>query len=183
MRQNWPGEWQLVRWVLGLRSPGLTLLMQAVTFAASSAVGVGICAGVGVVWIVRERRLTRLALLPLVTLLSSAPLNLWLRLACGRLPPEVTYISHLGPELSHPFQRWSFPSGHAMTATICCGVLIYLLSRVYPRRCGPGIACGALWLAGVGFSRVYLGVHWPTDVLAGYAAGGFWLCLCIAALA
>jgi membrane-associated phospholipid phosphatase len=183
MRQNWPGDWLLVQWALGHRSPGWTLVMQAITFAGSSAVGAGICVGASVVWVIRERRLTRLAFLPLVAVLGAAPLNLGLRFACGRLRPMVTYIPHLGPELRHPFQRWSFPSGHAMTVTICYGVLVCLLARASPHWRKLAIAGWALWLAVVGFSRVYLGVHWPTDVLAGYAAGGFWLCLCIAWLA
>jgi undecaprenyl-diphosphatase len=74
----------------------------------------------------------------------------------------------------------SFPSGHAMQAAIVWLTLGALLSRAVPGRAGRlyvlGAAC-ALTLA-VGSSRVYLGVHWPTDVLAGWCVGSAWAMGC-----
>jgi undecaprenyl-diphosphatase len=69
-----------------------------------------------------------------------------------------------------------------MTATICYGVLAYLLIRLVPLWRGRVLLCYAVGLAAIGLSRVYLGVHWPTDVWAGYLVGGSWLALCIALL-
>jgi undecaprenyl-diphosphatase len=180
--RDWPGEWLIVGWVLRARSPAWTGVMQAVTFFGSSAVGVGLCAGYSAVLLVRARQLTRRASLPVFAMFGSAPINFGLRAACGRLRPGVDYIPHHLPELVHPFQRWSYPSGHAMTATICYGLLACLLIRVAPQWRGRVLLCYAVGLAVIGLSRVYLGVHWPSDVCAGYLVGGSWLALCIALL-
>jgi membrane-associated phospholipid phosphatase len=179
--QNWPGEWTIIGWALRMRSPAWTTVMQAATFWGSSAVGMGLCAGTSAVLYVHRRRLTRGVLLPVVAMFGSAPINFGLRATCGRLRPGVSYIPHYMPELAHPFQRWSYPSGHAMTSLICYGVLAWVLGSAFPRARRIVAVLLALWVGAIGFSRVYLGVHWPTDVLGGYLAGGFWLCVCIAA--
>ncbi|MEU9104170.1 phosphatase PAP2 family protein [Streptomyces xanthophaeus] len=66
----------------------------------------------------------------------------------------------------------AYPSGHAMTATVVCGMLLWLLPRKTPgRRVAAAWALAGVSVLGVGFTRVYLGVHWPTDVLAGWLLG------------
>ncbi|MET9802026.1 phosphatase PAP2 family protein [Streptomyces sp. NPDC006368] len=69
----------------------------------------------------------------------------------------------------------SFPSGHAMTATVTFGLILWLLAR---RDKGPGtrawllvVALGAVSVLGVGLTRMYLGVHWASDVLGGWLLG------------
>jgi membrane-associated phospholipid phosphatase len=72
---------------------------------------------------------------------------------------------------------YSFPSGHAMESFVVYGTLAYfavLALRTWESR--VGVVCGtALLVVLIGFSRMYLGVHYFSDVLAGYAAGGVWL--------
>ncbi len=77
---------------------------------------------------------------------------------------------------------YSFPSGHALGASVVYGFLAYLLIRRYPRRSHlvSGIAITIIGL--IGLSRLYLGVHYPTDILAGYIVGLLWLGICIALL-
>jgi undecaprenyl-diphosphatase len=74
----------------------------------------------------------------------------------------------------------SFPSAHAMMAAITYLTLGALLARVQPRLRLKLYLIGlatALTLM-IGFSRIYLGVHWPTDVLAGWALGAAWALAC-----
>ncbi|GAB3180853.1 phosphatase PAP2 family protein [Streptomyces incanus] len=67
----------------------------------------------------------------------------------------------------------AFPSGHAMTATVTCGLLLWLLHQHGVGRAvwGWAVALAALSVTGVGLTRVWLGVHWPTDVLGGWLLG------------
>jgi undecaprenyl-diphosphatase len=184
---NWPGEWAVVEWALGARSPAWTRVMQTVTFFGSSAVGLGLCVGCSAALLVRYRKRDGRATLPAVlsatlptaVLLSSAPINFGLRYVVGRLRPGVTYIPHYLPELSHPFQRWSYPAGHTMTAIIVYGLLAHYAVCAFPTVRWWALGVLAFWMALIGFSRIYLGVHWPTDVVAGLLAGGAWLSFCL----
>lgn len=77
----------------------------------------------------------------------------------------------------------SFPSGHSMMAAVAYLSLGVLLARVQPlRRLKLFILASAVLLTLlVGVSRVYLGVHWPTDVFAGWLAGAGWAAVCFGA--
>jgi undecaprenyl-diphosphatase len=79
---------------------------------------------------------------------------------------------------------FSFPSGHAMMSMIGYGMLTYfVLIRVQNRWARFAIViAAAILIFLIGFSRIYLGVHFFSDVVAGFAAGGLWLITCIGAL-
>jgi len=79
---------------------------------------------------------------------------------------------------------FSFPSGHAMMSFIFYGMLIYLVWLNFRNkffRLAMTILFTAVFLL-IGISRIYLGVHYPSDVLAGFAAGSFWLVACVLGL-
>ncbi|MHA6631038.1 phosphatase PAP2 family protein [Pseudonocardia sichuanensis] len=88
-------------------------------------------------------------------------------------PPLDGRLVHAGNE--------SLPSGHATMAIVVIGTLVVL---AWAGR-GPAarvvmVLGAALWVAAVGLTRIYLGVHWFSDVLAGWLVGGAWLALCVA---
>jgi membrane-associated phospholipid phosphatase len=78
----------------------------------------------------------------------------------------------------------SFPSGHSMGSIVSYGLLGYLVAvwLVKPAARVAVVAGLAGLVAAIGFSRVYLGAHWFSDVLGGFAAGAVWLSACIALL-
>ena len=76
---------------------------------------------------------------------------------------------------------FSFPSGHTMISLAFYSIVAYIaLNYIKSRNWMILIVVGALVVSVlIGFSRLYLGVHFLTDVLAGWAAGGLWLAVCI----
>jgi undecaprenyl-diphosphatase len=117
--------------------------------------------------------LYRYALFVFVASVGGWILNDLLKLAFGRPRPDI--VPHLREVLT-----LSFPSGHAMTSAVVFLTLGALLMRL-PTRTVTRIYCiGAAMLATalVGLSRVYLGVHYPSDVLAGWLIGLSWALLC-----
>lgn len=89
--------------------------------------------------------------------------------------PRPDLVSHLANETS-----MSFPSGHAMLAAVTYLTLGTLAARFLKGRTTPlYVLCLAVLVTLlVGLSRIYLGVHWPSDVLAGWCAGFAWAMLC-----
>ena len=113
------------------------------------------------------------ALFLLMALGSGTALSTVLKLFFDRARPEL--VSHLDQ-----ISTASFPSGHATIGMLAWMVLAAVAVRFVPvRRVRVFILSAAFALAIIiGVSRVYLGVHWPSDVLAGWCLGLCWACLC-----
>jgi membrane-associated phospholipid phosphatase len=78
---------------------------------------------------------------------------------------------------------WSFPSGHSSGALVTYGMLAYLVLRLAPPRWGlPALLLAAALAFVTGLSRVFLQVHFASDVLAGFASGLMWLTVCVTAV-
>ena len=150
-------------------TPGLTSLMVFATVWGAPR-RLAILAVLAVVAFL-ARRWTRGAVLVVVTLLGASLLDGGLKLLWGRQRPAAFFEHYPSPE------SFSFPSGHALFATAFFGGLAALLYRRLPRtwlRVAVATAAVLVTLL-IGFSRIYLGVHYPSDVLGGFAAGIVWV--------
>jgi undecaprenyl-diphosphatase len=149
-------------------SPPLTAMMRGVSLCGSEVMLVPL----GVIlagWLVAAKR-RRAAVVFGVAALGAEALDQIMKLLFDRPRPEPFF--GLASPITH-----SFPSGHAMVSCCFFGVLAMILAAREPshaRRVAI-FAGAALLVALMGFSRVYLGFHYPTDVLAGYAAAVVWL--------
>ena len=121
-----------------------------------------------VTWLL-SRRQPRPTVFVVVTVAGSALLNVVVKVAVDRARPV----------LPHPVAHatgMSFPSGHAQAAVVgYTVVLLVLLPVLHGLRRAAAAAATGLLVLGIGFSRVALGVHYVSDVLAGYVLGAAWL--------
>ena len=115
----------------------------------------------------------RAALFILLAVAGGQVLSSVLKLGIDRPRPDL--VSHMAEVYT-----LSFPSGHAMLSAVTYLTLGSLLANVLPGRILKIYVLTVAVIATllVGISRVYLGVHWPTDVLAGWCAGAAWAMLC-----
>jgi undecaprenyl-diphosphatase len=114
-----------------------------------------------------------------VAVLCSWVSNALLKLVFVRARPTVEHLSFA--------DGYSFPSGHAMVSTTFYGILGYILWQYFKEKGMPVLArCiyifTIVWIVLMGVTRVYLGVHFPSDIIAGTALGYAWLLLAIAAM-
>jgi membrane-associated phospholipid phosphatase len=149
-------------------TPGLTRLAFALSFIGSPlALVPGIASAAVILWAARQRRD---AVLLIVAIGGAGLLDTILKLHFRRIRPNVPWAL----VREHSF---SFPSGHSVGAVVLYGMITYLIwrhLRDFAQRTGV-IAFALLLIAGIGASRVYIGVHYPTDVAAGYVVGLVWL--------
>jgi membrane-associated phospholipid phosphatase len=156
-------------WVHSLETPRLTDAMWAASYygAPVRLLPLGLAAAA----VFQIRRWRRGAVLVLVAIAGAGVLNLGLKTLFGRARPEAFFDQYPVPE------SFSFPSGHALFAACFFGGIAVLASH----RLNSWVAEIVVWLACVflilliGVSRIYLGVHYPTDVIGGFAVGIVWV--------
>ena len=151
-----------------LASPLLTTIMRWLSFIGSTLV---LTIGTIIV-VVRFAMLKwgREAKLFAITMIGAGLLNVTLKLAFKR-PRPVPFFNLTAPE------TYSFPSGHSLTSACFFGALAAILTaRIRSRRFRiiTWIVCTLMFVL-IGFSRIYLGVHHTTDVIAGFAAALIWI--------
>lgn len=109
-----------------------------------------------------------------VSMLGAGFVNAALKVSFNRPRPDVFpwRTQHVGLA--------SFPSGHAMTSIVVYGTLAFLIARLAPTRLLKRLTwtLAILVILLIGWSRLYLGVHWPSDVLAGFVMGTAWAVIC-----
>lgn len=154
-------------WFAGQRTHTWTHVMWRVTWLGSSVVVIPITVitTIGLGWVHRGR----LAAFVVATVAGAALLNLLAKDIIGRNRPPVAV------RLQHPHAS-SFPSGHSTQAAatyVAIGIVILALTRARGTRLITWTILAGAVIA-VGVSRVYLGVHWTTDVIAGWIVGTAW---------
>lgn len=164
-----PPVWQ---WMVDHRTPALTTIAVVVT-EVGSTVSMSIIACATIIYLLIRRRRGDAVLVAVV----AAGAGLLVRVGkatVGRERPPVDF--RLVTETNE-----SFPSGHALASAAILGVvLVVLLPGVRSRGLRIGIAIGVgVFAVCIGLSRLYLGVHWATDVIGGWITGLAWLALCL----
>ena len=166
----------IVRYLAEHRTAWLTTTMRDITWVGSTVVLIPLVLAIGIE--AHRRTRTWTALTQLVLSLGGAiALYELIKPLVGRPRP------HVG-QLVSTATGYAFPSGHVTQTTAVAVTLAILGARLtfsWPHKVAIWLIAVLVCLA-VGFSRIYLGVHWPTDVLAGYALGALWAALCALAL-
>ncbi|HEV7146913.1 MAG TPA: phosphatase PAP2 family protein [Pedococcus sp.] len=152
--------------IVAARSWPLTVLAQVLTMVGSEIV-VGALTVLVLAWLVLRHRRWRAAWLFGSTMAVTGGLTLVVKHLMSR--PRPTPALMLGPVDT----GFSFPSGHTLYSTVFFGLVAGLLWQRWARRSSRVlvVAGWGLMSGGVGLSRLYLGYHWLTDVLAGWAIG------------
>jgi len=159
----------LLDWLVANREPGLTTFMRGVSALGSFAMLAPLGVVLGLVWRWRAGSWRPLAMLA-GALVGAVALADVVKVAVARPRPPLTMaVAHVS--------GFAFPSGHATQATAMWGMVAALVA-VHTPSWSAKVAVWASAVAvalAVGGTRVYLGVHWPSDVLGGWALGALWL--------
>ncbi len=148
-----------------------TKLMMYITFLGSFKAVIGIAIITMIIMLFNKKRWE--ALFFSIAVLGSAIFNSILKWIFQRTRPTI-----------HPIIQetgYSFPSGHSMVAFAMYGMLTYFIVLFLRKRSAKiiTIAFFSVLVLSIGLSRIYLGVHYPSDVIAGFSAGGAWLVICL----
>lgn len=155
---------------LGMPQPALAVFAVLTHLGDTLTLSV-LCVCVALALVVTQRR--GLALGWVVAVAGNGILNDTLKRTIGRVRPLL-------PEGGSVAQGFSFPSGHSSGAVVAYGMLAYLALRLLPARWQLPATMAAVALAvTVGASRLFLRVHFGSDVVAGFASGAAWLAACV----
>lgn len=171
-RESDPVDRAILTWVLALGHPDWMVDIARDVTALGSTFVLSLVVAVTALFLLLNRCF-RACVLVVVSAGVGMAISHGLKLLFARERPDI---------IPHEFYvaTASFPSGHAMLSAVTYLTLGALIAELVPqRRLKLYVMAVAAVLTGlVGLSRLYLGVHWPTDVLAGWAAGAAWALAC-----
>jgi membrane-associated phospholipid phosphatase len=163
-------------WFVGHRTGLLDPLMVAVSAVGGTA-GIAVLTAVAAALLLLYRRHTHAAFV-VIAFVGGELLTEGAKLLYQRARPPVA------DQLTPGATSYALPSGHALGAIVVVGAVAAVAVQVGPgraRRPAVVVLAAAVVLL-IGASRLYLGVHWPTDVMSGYLLGGAWLAICVGGL-
>ncbi|MDH6553095.1 membrane-associated phospholipid phosphatase [Streptomyces sp. SAI-208] len=160
------------RWAVD--EPGLTHAFRILTDWVWDPWAMRLLAAVAAVWLVWRRNARWIALWLVATCALGTLVQQALKAAVGRKRP-------VWPDPVDTAHFAAYPSGHALTATVVCGLLLWLLHHYGVGRAlwRTALALAVISVVGVGLTRIWLGVHWPTDVLGGWLLGAMLVTLAV----
>jgi len=169
-REAFAFDTSFLLWLHQFANPILDVVMLTITRLGDPEVVVTIAiVSLGILWWQHYRKEAKIFTF---ACLGAAILNTGLKLLFSKPRPQ------LWPRLISE-TSFSFPSGHALGSLVFYGLLAYLLATHYPKLSKVIYTFAVGVIVAISFSRLYLGVHWPTDVIAGGCIGFLWLMLCI----
>ncbi|WP_088891532.1 phosphatase PAP2 family protein [Leptolyngbya ohadii] len=172
-RENFAFNTSFLNWLHQYTNPTLDRLMLGITHLGDPPIVMPIFITVLIIlWLRQYRQEAQIFLIAGIgaTILNNA-LKLYFR------NPRPALWTRIITETSY-----SFPSGHALGSIVLYGMIAFLLARHFPRYAGWFYAAAGVLTGAIGFSRLYLGVHWVTDVIGGWGMGFLWLMICVTML-
>ncbi|MFZ2500507.1 MAG: phosphatase PAP2 family protein [Minisyncoccia bacterium] len=153
--------------LFSVRTPLGLQVFESITFFGDAITIIGIAGIIGLFLFFSKSTRPYLAGL-IITLCGAVASEYVLKELVGRVRPGglIPAIVETSP---------SFPSGHATASMALYGFIAFILCRWYPQHRRMVIAIATIIILAIGFSRLYLGVHFPSDVIAGYILGWLWL--------
>ncbi len=163
---NW-----ILAFLYAIRTPALFSFFSYATMLGSptAVIGILIVSALALFWF----KHLRLAAALIIAVVGASVSELLLKVLIERVRPSG--FSDLLPT------SYSFPSGHATSSMALYGFLTYILYHLFPRYRHIIIPVGFTLVGIVGFSRLYLGVHYPSDILGGYLLATMWIFIAIRA--
>ncbi len=166
----------IIEWVQSFVSDSATTAFIVITEIGYIYVIIPVMLGVLGFWIFKKKHYWESVML-VVCVLGGDLIKVSLKNILQRQRPDfLQVVTESG---------FSFPSGHTMVSITFYGMLAYIIWLNMPHRKGLRITLAILApviVVAVGISRIYLGVHYPSDVIASFAVGGAWLITCMLAL-
>ncbi|MEG3846599.1 phosphatase PAP2 family protein [Microcoleus sp. herbarium19] len=163
----------ILLYLRSFHTPQLDRVMLAFTSLGEPNLLLALSVSAGIILWVRKHRSEATAIA--VAGAGAIGLNILLKQLFARGRPQLW-------QRTVEVKFYSFPSGHAMISLVIYGWLGYLLASRFPKQRWWIYGWTIILVAVIGLSRLYLGVHWPTDVIAGYTAGLVWLLACTSSL-
>lgn len=163
----------ILLWIHSWANPVLDRLMQTITRLNDPDV-VSIIAAVALISLLWQRCYPE-AKIFVINCAGGVILSYGLKSVFGKVRPDLWQSAI--EEVS-----FSYPSGHALGSTVLYGFLAYLFATRFPHLSLLIYLIAIILIGIIGISRLYLGVHWPTDIIGGYGIGFLWLTFCITML-
>jgi undecaprenyl-diphosphatase len=169
-QQTTPFDTAILQYFLSIQNPILTQFFIVISFLGKPSLLLLINFIFSLFLFINKKISTAIVFLIIGN--GAAAFNLFLKSSLARDRPElwdrIIEVKYL-----------SFPSGHAMGSIVIYGLMgYYLMTQFKPWR-GLILSLTSILILLIGLSRLYLGVHWPTDIIAGYMMGSLWLVIAI----